>query len=81
MPLFSNSNMPGLFHLPDEVLTLIVEEVCITAELDNRDCLGETVTVEHGRTLENDVNERTEWLRLKVLGRVQTTPLRGGCFE
>lgn len=35
--------MPGLLHLPTEVLTLIVEEVCITAELDN---LGQTVTVE-----------------------------------
>lgn len=35
--------MPGLLHLPTEVLTLIVEEVCIAAELDN---LGQTVTVE-----------------------------------
>lgn len=35
--------MPGLLHLPTEVLTLIVEEVCITAELDN---LGQTVKVE-----------------------------------
>lgn len=35
--------MPGLLDLPTEVLTLIVEEVCITAELDN---LGQTVTVE-----------------------------------
>lgn len=35
--------MPGLLNLPAEVLTLIVEEVCIAAELEN---LGQTVTVE-----------------------------------
>lgn len=43
LSLFSNSTMPGLLHLPTEVLTLIVEEVCITAELEG---LGQTVTVE-----------------------------------
>ncbi|KAJ0120204.1 hypothetical protein J7T55_001060 [Diaporthe amygdali] len=32
---FSNSTVPGRLHLPAEVLTPIVEEVCITAELDN----------------------------------------------
>ncbi|POS80982.1 hypothetical protein DHEL01_v200610 [Diaporthe helianthi] len=47
--------MPGLLHLPTEVLTLIVEDVGITAELES---LGQTVTVElcpHGGPLREGV--------------------------
>ncbi|KAL1878233.1 hypothetical protein Daus18300_002150 [Diaporthe australafricana] len=73
--------MPGLSHLADEVLTLIVEEVCITAELDNRDCLGQTVAVEHGWTPEYEVNDGAEWHQLEVLGRVQADRIFGSCSE
>lgn len=78
-PLFSNSTMPGLLHLPPEVLTLIVEEVCITAELDN---LVQTVTVELECPPGDAVDECLQRHRpLNVLGGEQTVRYAGSRLE
>lgn len=71
--------MPGLLHLPPEVLTLIAEEVCITAELDN---LVQTVTVELECPPGDAVDEGVQRHRpLSVLGGEQTVRYAGSRAE
>jgi hypothetical protein len=71
--------MPGLLNLPTEVLTLIVEEVCITAELQN---LGQSVSVElcpPGDPVDDEGVEGPPWPAVEDPSRV--VHYSGSCSE